>query len=64
MVVKAKNSLACRHCGGAMIDRFDELTCVMCGRPYAHVCDNCRNLETEKQVVGASRKQGRKASAA
>ena len=66
MALKTKKSLACRHCGGAMIDRFEELTCVMCGRPYSHVCENCQNVEevATKQVQGSSRKTSRKVHAA
>lgn len=61
-MLKRKPVLECGHCGGAMIDRFEEMTCVMCGRASYHVCENCiRVVEEEKPSVA---QKGRKKAAA
>ena len=61
-MLKRKPALECGHCGGAMIDRFEEMTCVMCGRASYHVCENC--LRTEEEKPSASQKGKKKATAA
>lgn len=37
----------CRHCGGAMRDYRDGISCLLCGRSLEHSCDHCRNPEEE-----------------
>lgn len=62
MKKKIGKAPTCKHCGGAMIDRFDELTCVMCGRISSHSCENCLKLEEERPA--SAKRGGKRASAA
>ncbi|VAX17298.1 hypothetical protein MNBD_NITROSPINAE01-1001 [hydrothermal vent metagenome] len=51
MSVKTEDKAICRHCGGALIERFDEVNCVMCGRASNHICDNCQFHGQEEESV-------------
>lgn len=62
-------ALRCKHCGGALVDKLDEIACVLCGRTQDHICDNCQYLEEPKPVVtprksARKRKKGKKAGVA
>ncbi len=47
----ARQSLnMCKHCGGTLIDRLNEISCVMCGRSTDHICENCQFLAPEESV--------------
>lgn len=63
-MINGKSTLECRHCGGAMIDRFEEITCVMCGRPASHSCDNCIKAVVEEKSFAVAPKGRKKATAA
>lgn len=47
----ARQSLnMCKHCGGILIDRLNEISCVMCGRSTDHICENCQFLAPEESM--------------
>ncbi len=55
----------CRHCGGFMLDKIDEISCVMCGRREGHQCERCLITDDEKPAneerpKTSARKTGRK----
>lgn len=35
----------CSHCGGAMRDYREGITCILCGRSPEHFCDRCHYPE-------------------
>jgi len=42
---KSEKRRVCRHCGGALIDKVEETSCIMCGRLASHVCERCQFVE-------------------
>ena len=58
-------SSQCKHCGGALIDKLDDIACVMCGRVQGHLCENCQFKDEPKEAKApkarpSSRKPARK----
>lgn len=39
-----------------MIDRIDEVICIMCGRPEGHSCGMCQFMDGEKARGGKGKK--------
>ncbi|MBF0170894.1 MAG: hypothetical protein HQK87_07385 [Nitrospinae bacterium] len=71
MTNSRKGAARCRHCGGALIERFGEGSCVMCGRAAEHMCDLCQFVEPPKPepkkraagVVASTTRKGAKKKA-
>lgn len=51
-----KGRKICRHCGGALIDRIEEVICIMCGRPEGHSCGACQFMDGERTGSGKGKK--------
>lgn len=47
---KSLGNKICRHCGGALIDKVEEVNCIMCGRPSTHICENCQYVDAGVQI--------------
>ncbi len=41
MTREINTAQTCRHCGGTLIDRFEDARCLQCGRVSGHVCPAC-----------------------
>jgi hypothetical protein len=50
MADSVNNQGRCNHCGGAIINRYDDTVCVMCGRNATHKCDLCQFVTIERAL--------------
>jgi len=56
MEIQSGERLVCRHCGGALMKRDEDATCIMCGRISTHICDNCQFTEEKSAPVSKKKK--------